>query len=124
MAGKAGVTATVILLGSLAGATTGVVTFWGDYGWVPQDQYRKDHMGVMSEEDAEDIKELLGQLAKKVDENHTHWECDELDEEIPELELKLLEAEDNREKVQIQRELTKKQELWDELQCSKFTDID
>jgi hypothetical protein len=66
----------------------------------------------------------LGELKEGQDRNQRQWECDELDEEIPELELQLLDAQTNAEKVALQHKLDKKRERWDKLKCSEFTDLD
>jgi hypothetical protein len=124
MANKIGVTALLLTVGALAGAATATKAFWNDYGWIIQEQYREDHLQVASSEEIEDIGDLLRDLKIDQDRNHTQWECDELDEEIPELELRLLEAVTNAEKVDIKRTLEKKREQWKKLDCSQFTDLD
>jgi hypothetical protein len=124
MTSKVGAVAILLSLGALAGAATATKTFWDDYGWIIAEQYREDHMNAVSAQQIEDVVDLLGDLKESQDRNHEHWECDELDEEIPELELRLLEAGTNAEKVAIGRALEKKRELWDELDCKRFTDLD
>lgn len=124
MASKVTLTAALISLGAVAAAGTATSTFWGDYGWVTQETYRSDHANTASAEQLEDITDLLEGLKRDQDSNHAQWECDELDEEIPDLELLLLEAQTNSEKVALKRTLEKKREQWKKLDCSQFTDLD
>lgn len=124
MTSKVTITAVLITIGAVAGAATATTKFWSDYGWITQSDYREDHLVVASAEQLEDIGDLLRGLKIDQDRNHTQWECDELDEEIPELELLLLEAQTNAEKVALNRTLEKKREQWDKLDCSQFTDLD
>jgi hypothetical protein len=124
MTSKVTITAVLITIGAVAGAATATTKFWGDYGWITQSDYREDHLVVASAEQIQDIADLLGDLKEDQDTNHRQWECDELDEEIPELELLLLEAQTNAEKVALNRTLEKKREQWDKLDCSEFTDLD
>jgi hypothetical protein len=124
MTSKVGIVAILLGVGAIAGAATATKTFWDDYGWIIAEQYREDHLNTASTQQVQDIVDLLGDLKEDQDRNHEHWECDELDEEIPELELLLLEAQTNADRVRISRTLEKKRELWDKIDCSRFTDLD
>lgn len=119
----AGAVALLLTIGGLAGATTATVAFWNDYGWVFQKEYRAQHLGVMSTQQTSEIYDLLKQLKEGQDENQDEWKCDELDEEILEIELDLITAETDAEKVKLKRDLEKAKERWETLDCQKFEDV-
>lgn len=117
---KFGVVALLLTVGGLAGATTATVAFWHDYGWVFQKEYRMHHLNVLTTAQTSEIYDLLKVLKTGQDTNQDEWKCDELDEEIVDIELARLSAETNEEKVKLNRNLEKAKERWDKLDCQRF----
>ena len=111
-----------IAVGALAGASTASINFWDDYGWIPRAEYRLQHLNVLTTQQTSEIYDLLKILKEGQDNNQAEWKCDELDEEIVDIELKLLDAETNAEKVQLRRNLEKAKERWTKIKCSRFED--
>lgn len=112
---------------ALAGAATTVIAFgdtaWNRWGWITVQTYRAEHADVITAGQTQQIFDLLEDLKEGQDANRDQWECDELDEDIPDLQLKLLdESLADRERVKIHRELQKKQDRWDKLDCTRFVD--
>ena len=117
-----GAVAALLTIGAAAGATTATVAFWHDYGWVFQKEYRLQHLNILTTQQTSDIYDLLQDLKIGQDDNQDEWKCDELDEEIVEIELAKLSAETNAEKVKLSRNLEKAKERWDKLDCQRFED--
>lgn len=115
-----GVVAALLTIGAAAGATTATVAFWNDYGWVFKNEYRLHHLNVLTTAQTSEIYDLLKVLKTGQDNNQDEWKCDELDEEIVDIELAKLTAETNAEKVKFSRNLEKAKERWDKLDCSRF----
>lgn len=119
---KIGFVAGVIALGAVAGASTATIKFWDDYGWVTRYHYRMDHATMLTGAQTTEIFDLLEDLKVGQKANQEEWKCDELDEEILDLELTLLEVETNAEKVPLNRKIEKSKERWDRLDCTRFED--
>jgi hypothetical protein len=101
---------------------TALIVFWGSYGWITQDAYAADHESVPTQQTMAAIATSLKNIEEAQVENQDQWECDEMDEEIPELQSRLLEAETSQEQIRLQRKLTKQEERWGKLACSRFTE--
>jgi hypothetical protein len=101
---------------------TALIVFWGNYGWITQDAYAADHESVPTQQTMAGILTSLKNIEEAQVENQDQWECDEMDEEIPELQGRLGEAETSQEKIRLQRKLTKQNERWGKLDCSRFTE--
>ena len=119
---KVGFVAVLLGIGAAAGATTATVAFWNDYGWVFQKEYRLQHLGVLTTAQTSEIYDLLQDLKIGQDANQDEWKCDELDEEIIDIELAKLTAETDAEKVKLTRNLKKAEERWEKLDCQRFED--
>jgi hypothetical protein len=119
---KLGAVAILLTIGGIAGAATATVAFWNDYGWVFQKEYRLQHLGVLTTQQTSEIYDLLKDLKSGQDDNQDEWKCDELDEEIIDIQLSLLDAQTNAEKVKLNRDLEKAKERWIKLKCSRFED--
>ncbi len=117
-----GVVAGLLMVGAAAGATTATVAFWNDYGWVFKNEYRLHHLNVLTTAQTSEIYDLLTVLKKGQDNNQDEWKCDELDEEIVDIELSKLKAETDEEKVKLSRNLKKAEERWEKLDCQRFED--
>ena len=117
-----GVVAALLTIGAAAGATTATVAFWNDYGWVFKNEYRLHHLNVLTTQQTSEIYDLLKVLKTGQDNNQDEWKCDELDEEIVDIELARLSAETNAEKVKLNRNLEKAKERWIKLDCQRFED--
>ncbi len=117
-----GVVAALLTVGAAAGATTATMAFWNDYGWVFQKEYRLQHLSVLTTQQTSDIYDLLKALQTGQDDNQDEWKCDELDEEIIDIELAKLTAETDAEKVKLTRNLKKAEERWEKLDCQRFED--
>ena len=103
-------------------ALTTILTFWGTYGWITRTVYAQDHKGVATSTQIANIEQLLVEIKHDQDLNRDQWECDEMDEEIPELQKELAEAESVSEQIDIDRDIEKQQERWGKLNCSQFTE--
>jgi len=112
----------IVSLGGLVVALTACLTFWSTYGWITRMAYAQDHEGAPSAQQMANIESLLISIKKDQELNQAQWECDEADEELPELELAKLNAETNRKRIEIQRDIDKTEERWDDLNCSQFTE--
>ena len=113
------------LVGTISGTLIGlaaIFTFWSDYGWVTRDAYAQDNEGRPTQAQMANIEQLLVEIKDEQVKNQTQWECDETDEEIPELEEDILGAENAREKIELTRDLDKLKEKWTNLNCAQFTD--
>lgn len=117
-----GAVAALLTIGAAAGATTATVAFWNDYGWVFKNEYRLHHLNVLTTQQTSEIYGLLQDLKKGQDTNQDEWKCDELDEEIIDIELAKLTAETDAEKVKLTRNLKKAEERWEKLDCQRFED--
>ena len=103
-------------------ALTTILTFWGTYGWITRTVYASDHLGVATSTQIANIEKLLVEIKKDQDLNRDQWECDEMDEEIPELQKERAEAITVGEQIDIDRDIEKQQERWSKLNCSQFTE--
>jgi len=112
----------IISAGGLLVALTTVLTFWSTYGWITRTVYADDHKGVVSSAQIANIENLLLEIKHDQDLNRDQWECDEMDEEIPELKKELAEAVSVSEQIDIERDIEKQQERWVKLDCSQFTE--
>jgi len=119
---KVGFVAVLLGIGAAAGATTATVAFWNDYGWVFKNEYRLHHLNVLTTQQTSEIYDLLSVLKTGQDANQDEWKCDELDEEIIDIELAKLTAETDEEKVKLTRNLKKAEERWEKLDCQRFED--
>ena len=102
---------------------------WGQYGWVTNAAFylhelspdHSDHETV-SEDDFLMLFGLLEEIRDKIDRNRDEWACDELDEDLLVLELRLAQSTTVQERVQIEHDLTTGRERWDALNCIDFQD--
>jgi len=115
--------------GAILGVVTAALTAWGTYGWVTKDVYAQDHaQGTIEEElhrqeeDNEKQLALLNKILTAQAVNRDQWECDETDEELEEVEIELLNELSPVELVPLVRQKAKLTEVWDKLNCSRFTD--
>ena len=84
----------VISLGSVLAAVATVFTFFGTYGWVTRAAYAQDQKNIPSQTQMDSIEALLTDIHETQQENQARWECDEIDEELPEVQSELDEATD------------------------------
>ena len=108
--------------GTLLVGITAILTFWSTYGWITRTAYATDHTNIPTTTELIEIKKLLVIISDKQDINQDQWECDEMDEEIPELQKELAEAETVSEQIDIKRDIAKQDERWIKLDCAQFTE--
>jgi hypothetical protein len=111
----------IVAAGSVLGAVGVTFSFFDTYGWITRSVYVQDHENA-SHEHIASIEKLVKDIKLSQEQNQSQWECDEVDEEIPELELQLSETENNRERIKINREIEKRKERWEDLKCKQFTE--
>lgn len=102
-------------VGSIVGAVTAILVFWGDWGWIVRKEYHEEHIGHPTQAQ-------ITALQDTISENHRHWICDELDEEIPELRvaITLTDEADVDQKERLTHDLSKKQLKFNKLKCEEF----
>ena len=74
------------------GGATSCLVFWGTYGWVTKDVYAQDHENAPTPAQMATIQKSLDTIITAQKMNQDQWECDEMDEEIPELRKDRAEA--------------------------------
>ncbi len=119
----------VIGLGAFLGALAVIFTFWDNYGWVVNKTYAIDkqfhtkiHLSQVSKASIVTLTDLVQTIADNQSTalSRDEWVCDRLDGEIPELQKDLQVANVSSDKIDIQRVITKKNEIWQKLDCSTF----
>jgi hypothetical protein len=114
---------------ALVGALTTYLVFWDKYGWVTQAAYAQDeaaeeaiHSTLPTKTQITNLELLMIDLKAGQDRGWDRWECDEIDEAVPELQEALRQAETDAEEIRIQRKIKKQDERWVDLDCSQFTE--
>ncbi len=119
----------VIGLGAFLGALTVIFAFWNNYGWVINKTYAVDkelhaeiHLAQATKASIVTLTALVQTIAKNQSTalSRDEWVCDRLDGEIPKLQKDLQAASASSDKIDIQRVITKKNEIWQNLDCSTF----
>ena len=120
---------TIISIGAVAGAILTIVAFWAQLGWILKPAYAQDHEGINDHDTLIEIQKLLGAIQaeniairREQTTYNNQWECDELDEEIPELNTIKKEAKTNEELSEAEHDVDKANDRWNALKCSEFYD--
>ena len=119
----------IVGLAGFLGALAVIFTFWDNYGWVINKTYAVDkelHVTVHSNQASKESIVMLTALVQSIANNQSaalsrdEWVCDRLDDEIPELQKDMQAANIASDRIDIQRTVTKKVEIWQKLDCSAF----
>jgi len=119
----------LVSVGGIAIAMSAILVFWSSYGWITIPVYALDkkvniaaHKNQITQQSITDLTKIMETIAENQTINRDEWMCDELDEEIPELQKDYAAAVTKNDQIDIQRIIDKKEEVWGKLDCSKFTE--
>ncbi len=112
----------IISLGGTAVALTAIMVFWSTYGWVTKTAYAADLAHMPTKIQMANITDSLDIIIESQQRNQDQWECNGMDQKIPELREELAEADTLSEQIGLDRDIAKQEEKWKNLACSRFTE--